>query len=216
VAFDLEETDRLLSTTRSVRRRLDLNTAVSPDVVLECIRLAVQAPTGGNAQGWRWLVVADADRRAAIGAIYRRAAEQYLPLYRQGGELTQQTSKVLDSADYLGEVMGEAPLLVIPCIKGRLPDASPVFAAPMYGSILPAVWSFQLALRSRGLGTCFTTLHLAYESEAAELLGIPGDITQVGLLPVAYTKGTDFRPAERGPVERITYWDSWKNTEPPS
>jgi nitroreductase len=217
MAFDLAQTDALLSTTRSVRRRLDLDRDVEPEVVLECIRLAVQAPTGGNAQGWRWMVVRDADTRAALGELYQRFAEQYLPLYRQGGtELTDQTARVLDSADLLGEIMGRVPLHVIPCIKGRLGDPSPMMAASFLGSILPAVWSFQLALRSRGLGSCFTTLHLAGEAEAAELLGIPDDVTQVALLPVAYTKGTDFSPAARGPVEHITYWDRWKHTDVPS
>lgn len=213
--FDLEQTDALLRTTRSVRRRLDLDRPVEPEVLLECLRLAVQAPTGGNAQGWRWLIVRDPDRRAALGELYRRAAETYLPLYRQGQALAPQTERVLDSADYLAEVMGRVPALVVPCIKGRLETAAPVFAAPHYGSILPAVWSFQLALRSRDLGSCLTTLHLAYESEAAELLGVPSDVSQVALLPVAYTVGTDFKPAKRGPVEHITYWDGWKETTVP-
>jgi nitroreductase len=216
VDFDLDQTDALLSTTRSVRKRLDMDRPVEPAVILECIRLAVQAPTGGNAQTWRWLVVVDPDTKAQLGDLYKRMAELYLPLYRTGGELTEQTTRVLDSADYLGEVMGDAPALVIPCIKGRLNDPAPLVAASMYGSILPAVWSFELALRSRGLGSCFTTLHLMQEADAAELLGIPDDITQVALLPVAYTKGTDFKPAERGPVEHITYWDRWKVSEPPS
>jgi nitroreductase len=216
VDFDLEQTDALLSTTRSVRRRLDLERPVEPEVILECIRLAVQAPTGGNAQSWRWMVIVDPDKKAQLGDLYERMGSLYLPLYRtDGAELTEQTERVLDSADYLATVMGQAPALVIPCIKGRLADPSTISAASMYGSILPAVWSFQLALRSRGLGSCFTTLHLIDEKEAAELLGIPDDVSQVGLLPVAYTKGTDFKPAARGPVEHITYWDTWKAIEPP-
>jgi nitroreductase len=215
MTFDLAETDGLLATTRSVRRRLDLERPVTREVVLECIRLAVQAPTGGNAQTWRFLVVDDPGTKAALGELYQRAADQYLPLYRAGdAQLDPQTERVLDSADLLAEIMGKAPVLVIPAIRGRLADTSPVSAASMYGSILPAVWSFQLALRSRGLGSCFTTLHLAYEREAAELCGIPDDVTPVALLPVAYTVGTDFRPAERGPVEHITYWNRWKSVTP--
>jgi nitroreductase len=105
--------------------------------------------------------------------------------------------------------VADVPVLVIPCIKGRLDDATPVLAASFYGSILPAVWSFQLALRSRGLGSCFTTLHLAHEAEARALLAIPDDVTQVALLPVAYTTGGEFSPARRGPVEDITYWNQW-------
>ena len=124
-------------------------------------------------------------------------------------QTSDQTKRVLDSAEYLAGVMGDAPVLVIPCIKGRLDDAAPALAASFYGSILPAVWSFQLALRSRGLGSCFTTLHLAHEAEARELLAIPDDVTQVALLPVAYTVGDDFSPARRGPVENITYWNRW-------
>ena len=178
-------------------------------MLLECIRLAVQAPTGGNAQTWRWLIVDDSDTKAELGNLYQRMGARYLASYR-GDEMTDQTIRVLDSADYLAEILGQVPAMVIPCIKGRLTDTSPVMAASFYGSIIPAVWSFQLALRSRGLGTCFTTLHLAHEAEAAELLGIPDDITQVALLPVAYTTGDDFKPATRGPVERITYFNRWK------
>jgi nitroreductase len=207
--FDLAQTDKLLASTRSVRRRLDLDRPVGRDVLLECIRLAVQAPTGGNAQTWRWLIVDDPDTKAELGRIYQQMGSRYLASYR-GDEMTEQTIRVLDSADYLAEILGQVPAMVIPCIKGRLTDTSPVMAASFYGSIIPAVWSFQLALRSRGLGTCFTTLHLAHEAEAAELLGIPDDITQVALLPVAYTTGDDFKPATRGPVERITYFNKWK------
>ena len=216
--FDIAETDRLLSTTRSVRKRLDLTRPVEREVVLDCIRLAVQAPTGGNGQGWRWLVIDDPDTRAAMGDIYRRMGERYLNSYRDEGQPapTAQTGRVLDSADFLATILGDVPMMVVPCIKGRLGDTSPVSAASFYGSIIPAVWSFQLALRSRGLGSCFTTLHLAHEAEARDLLGIPDDVTQAALIPVAYTKGDDFKPAARGPVEHITYWNRWKATEPPA
>lgn len=207
--FDLSETDRLLSTTRSVRRRLDLTRPVEREVLLDCVRLAVQAPTGGNAQGWRWLIVDDADTKAALGDLYKRMADRYLSSYRSG-EMTEQTTRVIDSADYLAEILGQVPAMVIPCIKGRLADTSPISASSFYGSIIPAVWSFQLALASRGLGTCYTTLHLAHEAEARDLLGIPDTITQVALLPVAYTTGGDFKPATRGPVEHITYFNRWK------
>jgi nitroreductase len=207
--FDLAQTDKLLTTTRSVRRRLDLDRPVEREVLLDCIRIAVQAPTGGNAQEWRWLVVDDAATRAALGDLYRRMGDRYLASYRRE-DMTDQTNRVLDSAEYLASVLGDVPALVIPCLKGRLADTAPALAAAFYGSIIPAVWSFQLALRSRGLGSCFTTLHLAHEAEARELLGIPDDITQAALIPVAYTKGDDFKPATRGPVERITYFNQWK------
>jgi len=207
--FDLAQTDQLLTTTRSVRRRLDLDRPVERAVLLDCIRIAVQAPTGGNAQEWRWIVVDDAATRAALGDLYRRMGDRYLASYRHE-DMTDQTNRVLDSAEYLASVLGDVPALVIPCIKGRLADTAPALAAAFYGSIIPAVWSFQLALRSRGLGSCFTTLHLAHEAEARELLGIPDDITQAALIPVAYTKGDDFKPATRGPVEHITYFNKWK------
>jgi nitroreductase len=207
--FDLDQTDRLLSTTRAVRKRLDLERPVEREVLLDCVRLAVQAPTGGNAQTWRWLLVDDAETIAALGDIYRRMGERYLASYRDG-TMTDQTNRVLDSADYLAQIIGRVPAMVIPCIKGRLDNTAPVVASGFYGSIIQAAWSFQLALRSRGLGSCYTTLHLAHEAEARELLGVPEDITQVALLPVAYTKGDEFKPAARGPVERITYWNRWK------
>ena len=208
MAFDLGETDRLLATTRSVRRRLDLDRPVPRDVVLDCIRLSVQAPTASNGQGWRWVVVDDPDTRHALGDLYRRMADRYLSTYEVPGA-SAQTERVLSGARYLASVIGEVPMLVVPCIEGRLTTTAPALAAGFYGSIIPAVWSFQLALRSRGLGSCFTTLHLAHEAEAAALLGIPDDVTQVALLPVAYTTGDDFAPADRAPVETVTYWNRW-------
>jgi nitroreductase len=208
--FDLDQTDKLLSTTRSVRRRLDLERPVDRETILECIRLAVQAPTGGNAQTWRWLVVDDPDTVAALGDLYRRMGDRYLSSYRRD-DMTDQTNRVLDSAEYLAQILGRVPAMVIPCIKGRLADTSPALASAFYGSIIPAIWSLQLALRSRGLGSCYTTLHLAHEAEARELLAIPDDITQVALLPVAHTKGDEFSPAARGPVTHITYFNQWKS-----
>jgi nitroreductase len=203
-------TDHLLMTTRAVRKRLDLSRPVPREVVLECLRLAIQAPTGGNSQGWRWLVVDDAETRAAVAALYRERANPYLDGYRQ---LSDAPNTVLDSSQYLTDHLHEVPVFVIPCILGRLPEnPSNEEAAGFYGSILPGVWNFQLALRSRGLGSVFTTLHLAYEREAGELLGIPETVTQAALIPVAYTIGTDFKPAARRPIEEITYWNGWKQT----
>ena len=208
--FDLGQTDRLLATTRSVRRRLDLTRPVPRDVVLECLRLAVQAPTASNGQRWRWVVVDDPATRRALGDIYRRMGERYLRGY-DVPEASTQTERVLASANYLADIITEVPMLVVPCITGRLESTAPALAASFYGSIVPAIWSFQLALRSRQLGSCFTTLHLAHEAEARDLLGIPEDVTQVALLPVAYTTGGDFSPAARPPVEDITYWNRWRD-----
>ena len=204
-------TDRVLTTTRAVRKRLDLTRPVPREVVLECLRLAIQAPTGGNTQRWRWLVIDDADKRAAVAALYRKRAEPYLGGYRTLAP--DATTPVLDSSEYLMEHLHEVPVFVIPCLLDRLPaTVSNEAAAGFYGSILPAVWSLQLALRSRGLGSVFTTLHLAYEFEAGALLGIPDTVTQAALIPVAYTVGDDFKPAARRPIEEITYWNGWKQT----
>ena len=209
--FDLEQTDALLSTTRAVRKRLDFDRDVPDDVLLECLQLAVQAPTGSNRQGWRWMVVRDAAKKEALADIYRRAGGAYLAAAAKNAESGTQIGRVMDSANFLAERLGDVPVMVIPMIVGRLEDNSANAAAGLLGSIIPAMWSFQLALRSRGLGSCLTTIHLGYEAEAAELLGIPDHMMQVGLLPVAYTKGTDFKAAARPPVEEITFLDTYKN-----
>ena len=219
--FDLSQTDALLSTTRSVRKRLDFDREVPDDVILECLQLAVQAPTGSNQQGWRWLVVRDADKKAALADMYRRAGGDYLAAAAAAADAATQGGRVADSANYLAQNLQHVPVLVIPMIIGRLEEYAGAdvpggagltnAAAGFLGSIIPAMWNFQLALRSRGLGSCYTTIHLGLEQEAADLLGIPPHMTQAGLLPVAYTKGTDFKPAPRPPVEEITYLDTYKN-----
>lgn len=211
--FDLAQTDRLLTTTRAVRRRLDLDRPVEREVVLDCLRIATQAPSGGNTQPWRWLVVDDPGVRAGLADLYRKGYGPYIEMQREavraaGGD---DDSPILRSSDYLAEHLHEVPVHVIPCLLARLPERpSPADTAGFYGSILPAVWSFQLALRSRGLGSAFTTLHLHNEREASELLGIPDTVTMAALLPVAYATGGDFRPADRKPVEAVTYWNAWK------
>ncbi len=207
--FDIAMTDELLATTRAVRKRLDLDKPVPRDVIDECLELAIQAPTGSNSQGWRWLVVEDADKKKALADLYRKAGEEYLTA---AGEQAAdgQTKRVFTSAMYLMEHLHEVPVHVIPCITGRPPAESPsAMWAGLYGSIFPAVWNFQLALRARGLGSVLTTLHLIHEKEAAELLGIPDDVMQCALLPVGYTKGTDFKRATRDPVADITHWNEW-------
>lgn len=207
--FDTNVTDHLLSTTRSVRRRLDLDRPVEREVILDCIRLAQQAPTGSNAQGWRFVVVTDPQRRAALSTLYRNGAVGYNParFATDDAPISSQTERVWSSAKHLIDVIDRVPVLVIPCLPGRLTD---VRAAPaFYGSIIPAVWSFMLALRSRGAGSVYTTFHLKYESDAAALLGIPQNVTQVALIPVAYTLGTEFKPAVRPPVESIVCWNAW-------
>jgi nitroreductase len=207
--FDLAETDRLLSTTRAVRRRLDLARPVPRELILDCVRLSQQAPTGSNSQGWRWLMVDDPDLRRGLAALYRKAAEAYLSQARANlGEAELQTRRVYDSAFWLIDHLADVPVHAIPCLVGRAPAGPNIAGASYYGSIFPAVWSFQLALRSRGLGSALTTLHLFHEREAAELLGVDYEqLTQVALLPVGYTKGTQFRPADRPGPETIVSWN---------
>lgn len=206
--MDIESVDEVLSTTRAVRRRLDLSRPVEREVILECLRLAVQAPTGGNTQDWRWLVVTDADKRAAIAELYSSAGAEYLANAAKAAD-DPQTRRVYESAAALTSILADVPVHVIPCIERRFDRAPLVVEATAYASIIPAAWSFLLALRSRGLGSVWTTLHLAKEREVAQLLGIPATVTQIALFPVAYTVGTDFKPAKRPPVETITSWNTW-------
>ncbi len=211
--FDLAITDGLLSTTRAVRKRLDLERPVPEEILTDCLRLAQQAPTGANRQGWSWLIVRDAGLRSRLAELYRRAAGPYLAASGEEARArgAAQDARVFESATYLADVLERVPVHVIPCIDvGHLPEAPPRAAwAGTLGSIFPAVWSFQLALRARGLGSALTTLHLRHEAEAADLLGIPAHVMQCALLPVAYTRGTDFRPAKRPPVETIIHRERW-------
>lgn len=207
--------DELLTTTRSVRKRLDFDKPVPREVLMECLELALQAPTGSNSQGWQWVFVEDADKKKAIADIYLAHARDYLTSptrqYPEGDTRGERMPKVKDSALYLAEHMHEAPVLLIPCLEGREGN-SPIGAVSFWASLFPAVWSFCLALRSRGLGSCWTTLHLLGDGErlAAEVLGIPYDrYSQGGLFPIGYTKGTDFRPAKRLPAEQLTHWNTW-------
>ncbi len=207
--FDTAETDRLLSTTRSVRKRLDLERPVEREVILECIALAQQAPTGSNSQGWRWMVVTDAHKRAELARLYNEVGRAYLEMAAAGIGDDPQTARVYESALHLTSILDKVPVHVIPCIENRFDASNNAVAASTYGSIMPAAWSFLLALRSRGLGSVWTSLHLFKEQEAAELLGIPENVTQVALFPVAYTIGDEFKPVKRPPAEEITYFDTW-------
>ena len=213
--FPLDVTDKLLSTTRAVRKRLDLTRDVPHDMILDCIRVATQAPAGGNVQRWRWLIVDDPTKKEALADLYRRAYAPYMEQQRSAVADVGRTDagRIMDSSDYLAEVLGQVPVHVIPCALGK-PDASMAQGAlsGWYGSLLPAVWSFMLAARSRGLGTAWTTLHLGYEAEAAELLGIPNTVSQLALIPLAFYTGDDFKPGARRGPEEITYWNTWRAT----
>lgn len=209
--------DELLSTTRAVRKRLDLGRPVDMALIDECLELAVQAPTGSNAQSWHFVVVTDEDKRARLGEFYkagfdsfygdREAAESRLPA--DDPDYVATTRRVIDSAAYLAEHMGEVPVMVIPCLWGRTDGANAMAQAGAWGSLLPAVWSFMLAARERTLGTCWTTLHLTHEAEAAELLGLPESVMQGALIPVAHTLGTDFNAGPRRDMARIVHHDTW-------
>ncbi|MGW7682161.1 nitroreductase family protein [Kribbella sp. NPDC054772] len=206
--------DELLTTTRTVRKRLDLERPVPMELIRECIEIALQGPSGSNRQTWHWLVITDAEKRAAVGEYYRRAVEQYLAgpgaagkLHADDPDRSAVQRRVGDSVAYLGERMGQVPVLVIPCLKAKsLPAGN---QSGLWGSILPSAWSYMLAARARGLGTAWTTLHLTYEQEVSELLGLPEDIRQTVLIPTAYSIGTDFKPAKRQPLDDVLHIDGW-------
>ena len=209
--------DELLTTTRSVRKRLDFSRPVEPEVIRECLEIALQAPNGGNRQPWSFVVVTDAAKRQALGDIYRRGWALYkgMPMntpdrLSKDPERAATQLRILSSADYLAEHIHEAPALLIPCFKGRMDNQPTIAQSGAWGSILPAAWSFMLAARARGLGSSLTTVHLFFEQDAANVLGIPYDkITQTALIPVAYTLGTDFAPAPRQPLDDVLHWDTW-------
>ena len=216
--MDLQATDHLLCTTRSVRKRLDLAKPVEPDVIEKCIEISMQAPTGSNNQGWRVLVVTDADKRKAIADLYKSGIEMYvtsgfMPEFEPDTLQGRQQPRVLDSAMYLAEHLHEVPVHVLYCIEGRVEELPPVAQASVYGSVLPAAWSFMLAAKARGLGSAWTTIHLFYEKEVSEILGIPDDFTQAVLLPTAYFTGNDFKPAKRVSPRELTYWNGWGETK---
>lgn len=213
--MDIAAADKLLTSTRSVRKRLDYSRPVPLDVIQQCIEIAIQAPTGSNQQGWSFLVVTDADKKKKLADLYRKGVEIYAQMpqpVRPDDDLrTQQRPRGLVSSLHLVQTMEQAPLFLIPCIEGRVEKAPQFAQASAYGSILPAVWSFMLTARARGIGAAWTTIHLFFEKEAAEILEIPDSVTQAALLPVAYFTGEDFKPAQRIPSREFTYFDTWGN-----
>lgn len=209
------EIDYLLTATPSARKSLDLDADVDLGDIRECLRIGLQAANGSNAQSWRWLVIADPALRAKIAELYREAY-----LRRVGGQLLADLmpagtpeSRVMSSTEWLVENMARVPLLVIPCYEAYVPriDGDESFhLATLYGSIFPPVWNFQLALHTRGYGTCITTLHLHHEEEVRKLLGIPQTYVQGCLLPVGRLRaGRTFRPAPRRPVDDVVARDRW-------
>ena len=204
--------DEVLTTTRAVRRRLDFERPVARETLEACIEIALQAPNGGNHQGWRWILVSDAEKKQAIADLYRRFYSIYRKHRRQADSSFDE--KQLRLGDTFASHIEHAPWFVIPCIEGPMGRAdtgsASLVQANTWASVYPAVWSFMLALRERGLASCLTTNHLAYEREVAELLGIPFEtVNQACLLPIAYSKGTNFRPAPRRPPASVIHLEGW-------
>ena len=214
--MDKKSVDELLTTTRTVRMRLDFTRPIDPKLVQECIDIAIQAPTASNGQSWAFFVITDARKRELIAHYYRLSWDEYIKdqSFEETAVATaEQMQRVGNSATYLAENIQNAPMMIIPCYEWRVEKSQMVMAqASMYGSILPATWSLMLALRSRAIGCAWTTLHLRYEREIAEILGIPEHFTQVALLPIAYYLGKRFKPAARRPAKDITFWDTWGQT----
>jgi nitroreductase len=207
--------DEVLTTTRAVRRRLDLDRPVPREVVEACLELAFQAPNGSNQQLWQWVLVDDPATKAAMADLYRAGMDAHVARPRTGADdaidySTAEAQRIGASVYHLREHLREVPVLLVAGVAGRLDDASIFEQASRWGSILPGVWSFMLALRSRGLGSAWTTIHLYKEREMAELLGIPYDsVTQAGLFPIAYTLGTDFKPGNRSLSGGHVHWNHW-------
>lgn len=213
------ELDEALTTTRTVRRRLDLDRPVERSVVEECLSLALQAPNGSNRQLWRWILIDDPEVREKVAGIYRAGLDGYAasgvsadkPVVadRSSPEAVRMSASVMHLRDHLEHV----PVLVLPLLAGRVDGGSVFYQASMWGSVLPAVWSLMLALRSRGMGSAWTTIHLHQEAQMAQLLGIPPEYTQVGLFPVAYTIGSDFGLAGRRPLREVASWNGFRGEE---
>jgi nitroreductase len=199
-----------------VRKRLDFDRPVPRELLLECLEVAVQAPTGSNTQGWQWMFVTDADKKRVIGEFYRKSWTRYAarggPNYATEDPRRAQLPRIASSAQYLADRIHEVPVMVIPCIEGRVdkPGTANLAIAGLYGSILPAAWSFMLAARARGLVGAWTTFHLKYEREVADLLGIPYErFTQAALITIGYHTGGEFKPAERIPLDGMVHWEAW-------
>jgi nitroreductase len=210
--------DEVLTTTRAVRKRLDFDRPVEMSVLRDCLDIALQAPSGSNSQAWHFVIVTDEAKKAAIAELYLNAFDDYeagpaqpTKQHLDDPSMAPTQERVLSSARYLADNLHKVPAMLIPCCAGRpdTPGLPQGIIASIYGSILPAVWSFMLAARERGLGTCWTTLHLSHEAAVADMLGIPDGFTQVALIPIAYTLGTDFRPAPRKDLDNVLHVDGW-------
>lgn len=211
--------DEVLTTTRAVRKRMDFSREISMQLLRECLEIALQGPSGSNSQGWQFVLITDKNKIAAIANWYLQAFDAYqagpaspTKQHQDRPDMKDTQQKVENSARYLADNLHKVPALLIPVVAGKLNDPALPHGvqAGIYGSILPSVWSFMLAARERGLGTCWTTLHLNYEKEIADILGIPfATHSQVALIPIAYTKGTDFKPAPRKSLDEFLHLNKW-------
>jgi nitroreductase len=208
--------DELLTTTRTVRKRLDLSRPVPIELVKHALQVALQAPSASNSESWHWLVVTDPGQRAGLGELYQRACREYLDSPRFAGNLfaddperAKVQKRVGASVEYLADKMGDVPVLVVPCLETSSADLPSGNQAGLWASLLPAVWSYMLAARAVTLGTAWTTLHLRYEKEAAEILGLPDNVHQAALIPTAFYTGDTFKPAVRQPLEDVMHLDRW-------
>ncbi|MFP6781576.1 MAG: nitroreductase family protein [Gammaproteobacteria bacterium] len=221
--IDLASVDHILNTTRSVRLRLDLEREIPRETIEQALEIALQAPTGANTQTWRFLVVTDPEIKSGIADYYRKGAEVYIAdqtgMTQTGVSATREFSVddmrtaqkegVMNSSMFLLENMQNVPAMIIPCIESRFEDEMPFVQASMYGSILPATWSLMLAFRARRIASAWTSLHLVYEKEVRELVGMPDNFTQAALLPIAWLKGGELHKAKRLPLSEVAYWDRW-------
>jgi nitroreductase len=207
--LDIPTVDHLLTTTRAVRKRLDPTRPVPQATITECLRIAVQAPSAADSQSWRWLVLTSPEVKQAVGAIFRQASEPVRGMLANAED--EADKRRLSSSLYLVDHLHEMPVLVLACVVDEEVDGQHLPPLAHYGSIYPAIWSLQLALRSRGLGS--TLMLLPDPKAVVELLGIPEDVEPVSLVPVAYYTGATFKPAVRRPVEEITYWNRWGETD---
>ncbi len=210
--FDLAIVDRLLTTTRSVRRRLDLDRPVAPALLDECLTIALQAPNGSGREPWRWIVVTDAGQRGRLGELYARSSAEYLASLRASDPDLDESSPTMVSSRTLWEHLGDVPVLVVPCVQlepwHRTSPQRAYVEPSVWGSIFPAIWSFELACRSRGLGTCLVTSLLKYDAEVRAVLGVPDDVAIAGVVAVAHTSGT-FHTARRRPLDEVRRFDRW-------
>lgn len=209
--------DEVLTTTRAVRRRLDTTRPVDPDLILECLALAQQAPSASDSQPFHFVVVTDKERRAAMADLVRRGLEVYATMpanimdlhYADDAAREAARLRIIDSVGVLLDKLEEIPVWVVPCLEVDLQEVPPMLLTAVAASVIPAAWSYMLAARSRGLGTCWMNIHQFVGPEADEIFGIPAGVTQVSAIATAHTIGTDFKPGYRRPLEEIVHWQQW-------